>query len=110
MPKEVDASSSQSVGKGGLVYLKYTYCYRNQFSEPYDDWVEAIEATSDEMRGAYTKAEGKAMNTTFGARGKRRLNRVFDIIGFIYPDYCFLAQKKGLKRKSALKTSSCAQK
>jgi hypothetical protein len=29
MPKDVDASSSQSAGKGGLVYLKYTYHYRN---------------------------------------------------------------------------------
>jgi hypothetical protein len=36
--------------------------------------------------GAYTKAEDEAMNTAFGARGKRRLNRVFDVIGFGYPD------------------------
>jgi hypothetical protein len=44
--------------------------------------------------GVYTKAEDEAMNTTFGARGKRRLNRVFDVIGFVYPDYRFSAQKK----------------
>jgi hypothetical protein len=25
------------------------------------------------------------MNTAFGARGKRRLNKVFDVIGFIFP-------------------------
>jgi hypothetical protein len=23
----------------------------------------------------------------FGGRGKKRLNRVFDAIGFVYPDY-----------------------
>jgi hypothetical protein len=38
------------------------------------------------------------------------LNRVFDAIGFIYPDYCFLARKRGLKRKSAPKASSVAPK
>jgi hypothetical protein len=50
------------------------------------------------------------MNSVFGTRGKRRLNRVFDAIGFIYPDYFFLARKRGLKRKSALKASSNAPK
>jgi phosphoribosylanthranilate isomerase len=50
------------------------------------------------------------MNSALGARGKRRLNRVFDAIGFIYPDYCFPARKRGLKRKSALKASSAAPK
>jgi hypothetical protein len=56
--------------------------------------------------GAYTKAEEEAMNTAFGARGKRRLNRVFDVIGFIYPNYCFPARKQGTKRKIATTTSS----
>jgi hypothetical protein len=37
------------------------------------------------------------MNVAFGTRG-RRLNTVFVAIGFIYPDYCFPARKKGLKR------------
>jgi hypothetical protein len=101
MPKEVDARSSQSARKGGLVYLKYTYSYRNQFGEPDDDWLEAIEATCDEMLGAYRKAKDEAMNTTFGARGKRRLNRVFDVIGFIYPDYCFPAWRR-VKRGKVL--------
>jgi hypothetical protein len=72
MPKKTAASSS----KGGLVYLKYTYHYRSQFGEPDDEWLEAIEETSEELLGTYTKAEDKAMDTTFGARGKRRLNSV----------------------------------
>jgi hypothetical protein len=85
MPNEAVAGSSQ----GGLVYLKYTFQYRNQFDEPNDDWLDAIEATSDELLGAYSKIENEAMTVAFGARGKRRLNRVFDVIGFVYPDYCF---------------------
>jgi hypothetical protein len=74
----------------------------NQFGEPDDDWLDAIEATSDELLGGYTKVENEAMYTAIGAQGKRRLNRVFDAIGFVYPDYRFPAQKRGLKRKSAL--------
>jgi hypothetical protein len=63
MPKKTDASSSEV----SLVYLKYTYRYRNQFGEPDDEWLEAIEATSDEFLGAYTKDEDEAMNTAFDA-------------------------------------------
>jgi hypothetical protein len=85
MPKEATACSSQ----GGLVYLKYTFRYMSQFDEPNDDWLNAIEATIDELLGAYLKAEDDAMTTAFGARGKNRLNRVFDAIGFVYLDYCY---------------------
>jgi hypothetical protein len=44
------------------------------------------------------------------ARGKKRLNRVFDVIGFIYPDYCFPIRKQRGKRKIAASTSSSASK
>ena len=44
---------------------------------------------SDELFGAYSRAEDKAMTVAFGARGKKRLNRVVDVIGFVYSDYCF---------------------
>jgi hypothetical protein len=104
--KETTASSSE----GGLVYLKYTYRYRSQFDELNDEWLEAIEATSDELLGTFTKAEDEAMNTAFSAQGKRRLNIVFDVIGFIYPDYFFPAQKQGMKRKIATSTSFAASK
>jgi hypothetical protein len=67
MPKEVAAGSSQ----GGLVYLKYTFRYRSQFDEPNDEWLDAIEATSDELLGAYSKAKDEAMMVAFSARGKR---------------------------------------
>jgi hypothetical protein len=71
IPKETVARSS----KGGLVYLRYTYRYRSQFDEPNNDWLEAVEVTSNELLEAYTMVEDEAMNTAFGARGKRRLNR-----------------------------------
>jgi hypothetical protein len=38
---------------------------------------------------AYSRAEDEAMTVAFGGRGKKRLNRVFDVIGFVYSDYCF---------------------
>jgi hypothetical protein len=63
VPKETANGSSE----GGLVYLRNTYRYISQFDEPNDDWLEAVEATSDELLGAYTKAKDEAMNTAFGA-------------------------------------------
>jgi hypothetical protein len=93
-----------------LVYLKYTFWYRSQFDEPNDDWLDAIEATSDELLGAYSRTENEAMTVAFGARGKNRLNRVFDFIGFVYIDYCFPMRRQGGKRKIAASTSSSASK
>jgi hypothetical protein len=63
MPKEAVAGSSQS----GLIYLKYTFRFRDRFDEPNDDWLDAIEATSDELLGAYSRAEDEAMTVAFGA-------------------------------------------
>jgi hypothetical protein len=63
MPKETAVGSSQ----GGLVYLRYTFRYISQFVEPNDDWLEAVETTSDELLGAYTKAEDEAMIIAFSA-------------------------------------------
>jgi hypothetical protein len=51
------------------------------------------------LLGAYSKAKDDAMITAFGGRGKKRLNRVFDVIGFVYPDYCYPSRKQGKKRK-----------
>jgi hypothetical protein len=41
------------------------------------------------------------MSTAFGGRGKKRLNRVFDAIGFVYPDYRYLLRGQEKKRKIA---------
>jgi hypothetical protein len=35
----------------------------------------------------------------FRGQNKKRLNRVFDAIGFVYPDYCYPLRGRGLKRK-----------
>jgi hypothetical protein len=73
--------------------LKYTFRYRNKFDEPNDDSLDCIEATSDELLGVYTRAEDDAMTVAFRGRGKKRLNRVFDVIGFVYPDFCYPSLK-----------------
>jgi hypothetical protein len=49
--------------------------------------LKSIEAISDELLGVYSKAEDTALSAAFGGRKKKRLNRVFDAIGFVYPDY-----------------------
>jgi hypothetical protein len=95
MPKETISKSDES----GLVRLKYTFRYEGKFVEPDDDWLKCIEATSDELLGPYSKAEDNALSAAFEGRKKKRLNRVFDSIGFMYPDYRY--PSRGQKRKSA---------
>jgi hypothetical protein len=97
MPKETTAESSE----GGLVRLKYTFRFGEKFDEPNDDWLKCIEATSDELLGAYSKAEDNALSAAFGSRKKKRLNRVFDAIGFVYHDYRYPLWGQGRKRKTA---------
>jgi hypothetical protein len=97
MPKETTTDSSE----GGLVRLKYTFRFREKFDEPNDDWLKCIEATSDELLGAYSKAEDNALSAAFGGRGKKRLNRVFDAVGFIYPDHRYPLRGQQKKRKIA---------
>jgi hypothetical protein len=96
MPKETTLDSGE-----GLVRLKYTFRFREKFDEPNDDWLKCIEATSDELIGAYSKAEENALSTAFSGRGKKRLNRVFDVIGFVYPDYRYLLRGQEKKRRIA---------
>jgi hypothetical protein len=102
MPKETVAESSE----GELVRLKYIFRYGDKFDEPNDDWLKCIEVTSDELLGSYSKAEDNALSTAFGGRGKKRLNRVFDAIGFVYPDYRYLLRGQGKKRKATAVAAS----
>jgi hypothetical protein len=85
--------------EGGLVRLKYTFRFGDQFDEPDDDWLKSVEATSDELLGPYSKIEHNALSAAFGSRKKKRLNRVFDAIGFMYPNYRYPLW--GQKRKGA---------
>jgi hypothetical protein len=79
--------------------LKYTFRFGDQFVEPDDDWLKCVENTSDELLGAYSKSEDNALSVAFGSRKKKRLNSVFDAIGFVYPDYRY--PPRGQKRKGA---------
>jgi hypothetical protein len=97
MPKDTITNSRER----GLVRLKYTFRFGDKFDEPNDDWLKCIEATSDELLGAYSKTEDNALSAAFGGRNKKRLNRVFDAIGFVYPDYCYPLRRQGVKRKIA---------
>jgi hypothetical protein len=95
MPKETITNPSE----GDLVRLKYTFRFGDQFVEPDDDWLKCVENTSDELLGAYSKSEDNALSAAFGSQKKKRLNRVFDAIGFVYPDYRY--PPRGQKRKGA---------
>jgi hypothetical protein len=96
MPKETITKSSE----GELVRLKYAFRYGDKFDEPKDDRLKCIEVTSDELLGSYSKAEDNALSTAFGGQGKKRLNRVFYAIGFVYPDYRYPLRGQGKKRKT----------
>jgi hypothetical protein len=61
--------------------------------------LNCVEATSDELLGTYTRAEDYAMTLAFGRRDKKRLNRVFDVIDFVYPDYSYPSRKQGKREK-----------
>jgi hypothetical protein len=95
---EVPKESISNPHEGGLVRLKYTFRFRDQFIEPDDDWLKSVKATSDDLLGLYSRAEDNALSAAFGNRKKKRLNRVFDAIGFMYPDYRY--PPRGQKRKS----------
>jgi hypothetical protein len=102
MPKETITKPDE----GGLVRMKFTFRYDGKFVEPDDDWLKCIEATSDELLGAYSKAEDTALSAAFGGRKKKRFNRVFDAIGFVYPDYRY--PLRGQKRKGTISVKEVA--
>jgi hypothetical protein len=95
---EMPQETIKEADEGGLIRLKYTFKYGDKFVEPDDDWLKSIENLSDELLGVYSKAEDTALSAAFGGRKKKRLNRVFDAIGFVYPDYRYPI--RGQKRKN----------
>jgi hypothetical protein len=48
------------------------------------------------------------LSAAFGSRGKKRLNRVFDAIGFVYPDYRYPLRGQGKKRKATAVAKTAA--
>jgi hypothetical protein len=67
MPNETTVESSE----GGLVQLKYSFRFREKFDELDDDWLKCIEATSDELLGAYSKVEDNALSAAFGVGARK---------------------------------------
>jgi hypothetical protein len=94
---EMPQETIKEADEGGLIRLKYTFKFGDKFVEPDDDWLKSIENVSDELLGVYSKAEDTTLSAAFGGRKKKRLNRVFDAIGFVYPDYHYPI--RGQKRK-----------
>jgi hypothetical protein len=103
---EIPKETISNPNEGGLIRLKYTFRFGDQFVEPDDDWLKCIEATRDELLGPYSKAEDNALSAAFGSRKKKRLNRIFDAIGFMYPDYRY--PPRGQKRKSTTSEKDAA--
>jgi hypothetical protein len=102
MPKETITKPDE----GELIRMKFTFRYEGKFVEPDDDWLKCIEATSDELLGPYSKTEDNALSANFSGRKKKRLNRVFDAIGFVYPDYRYPI--RGQKRKGTASVKEVA--
>jgi hypothetical protein len=105
---EMSKETVKETNEGGLIRLKYTFKYGDKFVEPDDDWLKSIENVSDELLGAYSKAENTALSAAFGGRKKKRLNRVFDAIGFIYPDYYYPMRCQKRKNTSPAKEIASA--
>jgi hypothetical protein len=103
---EMPQETIKEADEGGLIRLKYTFKFGDKFVEPDDDWLKSIENVSDELLGVYSKAKDTALSAAFKGRKKKRLNRVFDAIGFVYPDYHYPA--RGQKRKSATSAQETA--
>jgi hypothetical protein len=101
MPKETINDSSE----GDLVRLKYTFRFGDKFDESNDDWLKCIETTSDELLGAYSKTKDNALSAAFGGRRKKRLNRVFNAIDFVYPDNRYPLREQGKNRKTSASDS-----
>jgi hypothetical protein len=70
--------------------------------------LKSIDNLSDELLGTYSKAEDNAMSAAFGGRKKKRLNRVFDAIGFVYPDYCYPIRRQKRKNTISAKEEAAA--
>jgi hypothetical protein len=59
-----------------------------------------IKVMCNEILGNYMKKEDQLLTAAFGARPKRRLNRIMDALNFEYPDYEHLNKvAEGQKRK-----------
>jgi hypothetical protein len=58
----------------------------------------------------YSKAEDNALSAAFGGRGKKRLNRVFDAIGFVYHYYHYPLRGQEKKRNTVASATAAEPK
>jgi hypothetical protein len=94
----------------GLIRLHYKYKSEDEFGKPCDKWLGYVEAKCNETLGNYSKTEVEALHRAFVARKRRRLNRVFDAIGFMCPDYPDLTYEAKKRKKKVTTRLSNAPK
>lgn len=65
MPKMTDEDASAT--EPGLVRLRYKYKFEEDFGEPCDEWLDAIERKCNEILGNFSKLESEALHQAFAA-------------------------------------------
>jgi hypothetical protein len=81
LPKEVKTKED------GLVTLAFEYKEQASYKAPSVGWLKLIEERCNEIVENYLVREHEDMSSTFKSRGKLKINRVMNAIGFEYPDY-----------------------
>jgi hypothetical protein len=81
LPKEVKSKD------GELITLDFTFKEQSSHKAPSAGWLQMIEEKCNKICGNYLTREHEDMTSIFGGRGKLRLNRVMNALGFEYPDY-----------------------
>jgi hypothetical protein len=97
MPKVSEGDSLDA--EPGLIRLRCKYRFEDKFGEPSDGWLDYVEAKCNEILGNFSKLEAEALSRAFWAQKRYRLNRVFDAIGYFYPDYPVMAQDSKKRKK-----------
>lgn len=72
--------------EGELVILTFEFKEQASYKSP-TGWLKLTEEKCNEIVGNYLIREHEDMSSTFESRGKLRLNRVMNAIGFEYPNY-----------------------
>jgi hypothetical protein len=70
-----------------LVTLAFGFKEQSSYKAPLARWLRLIEEKYNEIYGNYLTREHEDMSSVFRSRGKLRLNRVMNAIGFEYLDY-----------------------
>jgi hypothetical protein len=76
LPKEVKSK------EGEIVTLAYEVKEQALYKTPSAGWLRLIEEKCKKIVGNYLVKEHKDMASIFKSRGKLRLNRVMNVIGF----------------------------